>query len=592
MRTKPIQAERGILNLTGWDLNEKGNIQLDGQWEFYWNKLLSYSDLQNEKPDLYANVPSAWNEYIVDGESLPGQGYATYRLHIKANISNDTQLGIRIYNFSSAYKLFINEKLIASNGKVGTSAKDEAGEYRPQPVFFNAPADEFDIIVQVSNFEYARGGFWYSMSIGSAAGIIALNDSIMGKEIFLIGALTIIMLFYFAVYILRRDFKYCLYFSCLCFFVVAALDMVGQFILARIIPGITLKMLIYTWYSSTTWVLFFLLLFVHELFKSRFSGAVVKIYLGLAAMSQILYTFTPTTFYTGLGHISNLFDIIGILCTVIIVAIGIKNGHKDGWLNIVSMVIVLVSYIHDDLYWTNAISSSFGEIIYIGLLLFVFIQMVIQAQRIRMYHDYKTAAELSFLQAQIKPHFLYNAINTFISVSRYDIDQARELLINFSNYLRRSFDFKDLDQFVPLKNEIELAKAYIDIEKARFEERLDVNFEICDDLEVKVPILMLQPVIENAVNHGILSKPEGGRIDVSVKEEGRMLVFFVYDNGVGMDLKNENGIIKRGFGSGVGLFNIDSRLKKLYGKGLKIASSPGLGTEVTWCIPINRRENE
>lgn len=165
-------------------------------------------------------------------------------------------------------------------------------------------------------------------------------------------------------------------------------------------------------------------------------------------------------------------------------------------------------------------------------------------------------------------------------------------MVNFSNYLRRSFDFKGLSQSVPLKNEIELVRAYLDIEKAQFEERLEVSFEVCDDADVKIPILMLQPVVENAVLHGVLPKREGGCIEVSIKSDEKMLTFTVKDNGVGMDQKKLRNILESEPGSGVGLSNINSRLKKLYGKGLQINSSPGIGTEVTWYVPVNREESE
>ena len=204
--------------------------------------------------------------------------------------------------------------------------------------------------------------------------------------------------------------------------------------------------------------------------------------------------------------------------------------------------------------------------------------------------DKSVASELAFLQAQIKPHFLYNAINTFVSISRYDMEQARKLLVGFSNYLRRSFDFKSLSQVVPLKNEIELLEAYLDIEKAQYEERLEVNFEVCDEKEVKVPILMLQPVVENAILHGVLPKRDGGRIEISIKRDGKMLAFTVKDNGVGMEREKLRSVLEHESRSGVGLSNIDGRMKKLYDNGLQINSSPGIGTEVTWFVPVNRGE--
>lgn len=582
------RAEHGILDLTGWDLKNNQTVNLDGEWEFYWNAFLNYTELQKANPDTYVNVPSTWNEYAVNGQSLPGQGYATYRLHVKTNLAEDTLLGLRIYPLSSCYKLFINDQLVAGNGNPGKTATEERGEYRPQAVIFNAPAGGFDIIVQISNFEYARGGFWYSMHLGGQEKILALHDDLMRKENFLLGTLVILAMFLLAVYIMKRELKYFLYFACLCLLMAISLDMVGQFILLRYLPPLSLKAVIFIWYSSTTWLLFFMLLLSNELYNSSFSRICLKSYFIVAALEQLFFLFAPTALYTGFGRISDMIDVMAVACNVIIVAIGIKKGMKDGWLNIASMTIVLITYIHDNLYWTNMIYSSYGEIVYVGLFCFLFLQMIILARRIREFHEQKTAAELSFLQAQIKPHFLYNAINTFVSISRYDMDRARSLLIDFSNYLRRSFDFKDLSQFVPLKNEVELVQAYVEIQKARFEEEFEVNFEVGDDLEIKVPILILQPIVENAIVHGVLPGRAGGRVDVSIQKEGKNIKFSVRDNGVGME---DAGKIKSGsreFGHGVGLANINRRLKELYGKGLDIKSNPGNGTEVTWFIPVNR----
>jgi len=583
--------DNGILDLTAWDYDSGRNIKLDGEWEFYWSKLLNYEEIKNEKPDLYAEVPNAWNTYTLNGAALPGAGYATYRLQVRTGLPKGTLLGLRPYAFSSAYKLFINDNLIASNGRVALTAAEESGEYKPQAVIFEIPAEEFDIIIQVSNFHYARGGFWYSMYLGSAGNILDLNDIIMGKEIFLIGALLIIALFYFAVFMLRKELRYTLYFSLFCFAVVIGIDMVGQYLIPRIFPGMDLSTVILIWYSSGVWIVFLLILYVHELFKSKTSAIIKNIFLGYAIIFQILYILTVPAFYSRTGHVSNMIEIAGYLCTVVIAAIGIRKGIKSGWMNVISMIIALAAYTHDILFWTNLIRNDFGEMFYLGLFLFIFIQMVIQAQRIKLFHDNEIAAELSFLQAQIKPHFLYNTLNTFVSISYFDMDKARSLLTDLSHYLRRSFDFKDLSQFVPLKNEIELAKAYVEIEKARFEERLEVVFEVPEDLEVNVPRLMLQPLIENAVIHGILPKQEGGKIDVLVKQEAKQLVFKVKDNGIGMDTKKLLNILRQEKRNSVGIANIDSRLKKLYGKGLKIESSLGTGTEVTWYIPLNGRSD-
>jgi len=197
--------EKGKLDLRQWDFSTDGNIKLDGKWEFYWHRLLMYKDLEGAKPDLYAGVPNTWNTYLIDGEKLPGQGYATYRLHVNTNLSPGTMLGLRTYLFSCAYALYIDQNLVASNGRTATSALEETAGCRPQAVLFAVPADEFDIIIHVSNFHYARGGFWYSLYMGNPENIMNLHDSLMGRAMFIFGTLTIIALFYFALFFLISD---------------------------------------------------------------------------------------------------------------------------------------------------------------------------------------------------------------------------------------------------------------------------------------------------------------------------------------------------------------------------------------------------
>lgn len=211
------------------------------------------------------------------------------------------------------------------------------------------------------------------------------------------------------------------------------------------------------------------------------------------------------------------------------------------------------------------------------------IQMKLSVEKMR-------ASELSFLRAQIKPHFLFNAINTFITIARYDVEKAVSLMISFSQYLRMSFDFKDASQTTSLKDELELLKAYLKIERARFEERLEIELDLTDKLDIQVPILILQPIVENAIIHGVLPKIEGGKVTVSIKVEGDEALFNIKDNGVGMDL-NKTEIDKYVQNkTSVGLKNIDSRLKKLYGKGLIIKSERNIGTSVSWSIPIFKGE--
>jgi hypothetical protein len=344
------------------------------------------------------------------------------------------------------------------------------------------------------------------------------------------------------------------------------------------------------WYSSDAWLFFFLPLFIHMLFKSKLSRTLFWFSLSAASLRQLIYLFTPAFFYSKyIATPSSILNVIIVVGSVLAIIIGIKNKREGGWLNLCGIVVAAITYIHDDMFWMNIINPAYGELYHFGLLFFLFMQMIVQAQRIRRYFNDMMAAELAFRQAQIKPHFLYNTLNTIVAVSHYDPTKVRELLVTFSSYLRRSFDFSPGHK-VTLEKELELAKSYVDIEKARFEDRLTVRFDISANTSANVPVLMLQPVIENAIHHGLLPKSGAGNIFVSIKEDNKRLMFSVNDDGIGMEEQEIKAVLSGVQQNGVALVNIHKRLQRLYGKGLSITSKTGAGTYVNWCIPLSGGE--
>ena len=993
---KPSPRE-GILDLSGWDPARNALFNLNGEWEFYWQKLLSYNELHdnNLKPDLPAKVPKVWNSYKISGESLPGFGYATYRLKV-INAQAGQELAIRMPAISAAYNLYINEKLLASNGKVAADKDNFEPEYRPVLVKFTPPSGDFDIIIQAANFTYARGGLWNPVYMGSPENMVQYDKSIGYKDMFLVGAFFIMALYYLCIFFMRMEGISSLYFALLCLIAISIKIIYGDYIINEILPWAGYHGIVAIDFIATIWASVILVLLIGELFPEQTSKKLKKAFAVYAALVSLFVLVSPIHIYTSLLYPLQAMWLAMAIYAVICAARAYDTNKRDSALILAGMLVVTLGGIHDLLYHNNIIAPRFGELASAGFLVFLVLNAVILARRFseafrdtrllseklikldklkdeflantshelrtplnaminiadgiargaegavnenqqaglavitssgkqlanlisdildyaklknfdlkmnfnavylkpaaesvmnvlgrlnnsdrvqmlidipddlpaiyadenrllqilynlignalkstedgyirvaaakknemveicvedtgtgipedklevifgsfqqleasltrrsggtglglsitkylveahggkirvastvgegsRFYftipvsaeaakerlwpfetaeteiaaagygenyidklpyrhkgdgphimlvddnrsnltslagilkmenyavtavasseafftefkaasdlslvildvmlpglsgfeicreirksftvselpvlmltartttqdivmgmeagaNDYlakpfdtdelsarvKTlvhlkqsvdkaiASELRFLQAQIKPHFLYNTINTFISISRHDLEQARKLLIDFSNYLRRSFDFKGLSQIVPLRNEIELVKAYLDIEKVQYEERLEVSFEVCDDKEVKVPILMLQPVVENALYHGVLPKRKGGRIEVAIKKEEKMLVFTVRDDGVGMEEEKIRSVLECESGSGVGLANIDGRLKKLYGKGMQISSSPGIGTEIKWSVPADGKESE
>lgn len=195
--------------------------------------------------------------------------------------------------------------------------------------------------------------------------------------------------------------------------------------------------------------------------------------------------------------------------------------------------------------------------------------------------------EMAFLQAQIKPHFLFNALNTIMAVSQVDADKTMELLAELSRYLRSSFDFRNREKLTTLGKELELVRSYLRLEQTRFGRRLRVEFELDDVQDAVIPPLTIQPIVENAVRHGIMSKIEGGTVRISVRSAGGGTEVSVADDGPGM---TEEQALRLLAGSGepaggVGVVNVQRRLLSMFGHGLNIESEPGRGTTVRFWVP-------
>lgn len=201
-----------------------------------------------------------------------------------------------------------------------------------------------------------------------------------------------------------------------------------------------------------------------------------------------------------------------------------------------------------------------------------------------------TKAELEALQAQINPHFLFNTLNTIIMFIRTNPETARRLLIRLASFFR--YALKKRGHFNSLKEEIEYLNTYLVLEKARFGEKLQIIKDIDDTLLLyKVPVLTIQPLAENAIKHGILPKFGKGTVKIAARLVDGEILIEVNDDGVGIQPERLPEILKPGVGSGngVGLSNVNERLKSLFGEdhGLKIESTPGIGTSVFFRVPLD-----
>jgi two-component system LytT family sensor kinase len=196
-------------------------------------------------------------------------------------------------------------------------------------------------------------------------------------------------------------------------------------------------------------------------------------------------------------------------------------------------------------------------------------------------------AEVRALRAQISPHFVYNSLTAIASFVRTDPDRARELLLDFADFTR--YSFRRLGDYTTLEEELRSIQRYLVLEQARFGERLGVTLRIAPEvLPITVPVLSLQPLVENAVRHGLAGKPEGGSVTIAARDLDREAVITIEDDGVGGDPEEIRRVLAGDASlDSVGLFNVDERLRSTFGDdyGLVVETGPGAGTKVTVRVP-------
>ena len=197
-------------------------------------------------------------------------------------------------------------------------------------------------------------------------------------------------------------------------------------------------------------------------------------------------------------------------------------------------------------------------------------------------------AEIRALRAQISPHFIYNALNTISALIRTDPEGARELLQDFADFTR--YSFRSSGQFTTLADELRNIDRYLTIESARYHDRLNVRLKIAPEvLSVVVPFLVLQPIVENAVRHGVAKKPGGGTVTVIAQDNGTEALISVEDDGVGMDADRLFEDLRDAHRTGqhVGVGNINQRMRSVFGDeyALMVETAPGAGTKVTIRVP-------
>lgn len=594
-------SEKGILNLSGYDFETQGKLCLDGEWQFFHNRLMEptgFGDLNGtELPDVYTTPPTVWNYYEIDGKPIPGFGYGTYRLIVKG-VTPGLPLVLKILPQSTAYRLYIDETLLAENGVVSTEEDGSAPGYRPHSVQFTPRSGEFVITVHISNYVFARGGLWDAPTLGTKEQIERLDESILHRDLFLQGAYVIMFLMFLAIFINRPGNRALLYFAALCIVTASRVLIYGEHLLLQYTENF--QLITFIEYVSRYWFPLLLVLLLNEDLSGRLPHRLLTWVTVLISAVTGVTAVLPIHIYTSFARAVIAYDFFVVLVLIVLLLWPGERFFRKSMNKVFYLYGILslsICGIYDMFFATTAYVEMTPIGFFVALLAFAFILSINYSdalsacekalRELEIESERKLHTELKLLQSQIRPHFLYNALSAIANVCGKDGRKAEQLILDLAYFMQASFDFSSSERLTTLENELEYIRRYVHIEQVRFGEKIRFSEQISVPLSTQLPRLIIEPLVENAIRHGISKKKTGGEVRLRVIEIQEGIFVEVADDGIGMT-REKLGDLFNGESKSIGLTNIQNRLLRLGGEGLRIESVLNEYTKVSFVI---RKEN-
>ena len=382
------KAIKGTIDFTQVDF-KNGSVQLDGEWEFYWNVLLEPDEIAPELKTGYIAIPGTWNKYATDQGTILGVGYATYRLTILTD--RDDRLALKIPRVLTAYKLWVNGELTAAAGTVGKTIDTSTPQYLPQVAIIDTQQGNNEIVVQVSNFHHRSGGILESIKLGNEQEILGLRYGSIANNVFLFGSLLFAGAYHLALFFFRKKNTAAFYFGLFCVLIAIRTLLVGECYLIYIFPTfhweIAHKLMTLSYYLGVPLILMFFL----SVFPKYFHSSMIKAAQIIGAVFGILVMLTPARIFTIFNPIYQVWTIIIILylfATLIRIAF---HKEEDSLLIMLGATALLLTTVNDIVFlsiWMNDKGPTFlraifraGNLSSVGQFVFAFTNSLLLAKR-------------------------------------------------------------------------------------------------------------------------------------------------------------------------------------------------------------------
>lgn len=337
-----------------------------------------------------------------------------------------------------------------------------------------------------------------------------------------------------------------------------------------------------------------IIVFFCKLVKPNSRNTVAWILVAFNAAVYLTGTFSRIPFYIdennhfqgGLPYIGQTKFVVSFILLFHLIYCTVSEYRRKKtwiWIPIANIVLVMAAVFMDisPLYRDYPVSYLTISVVCCGLFYYIWLHLeFVKAHE----NDLIAEQRIKLMMSQIQPHFLYNSLSSISELCETDPKKAQQMTDDFSEYLRYNLTALNTEKLVSFEKQLEQTEIYLKIEKTRFEDRVNAVYEI-EATDFEVPTLTVQPLVENAVRHGICKRPEGGTVTIRSFEADHEYVIEISDDGVGFDMES----IRADGEAHVGIENVRTRLK-YFGDTLEIKSEPDIGTTATIRVPKKKGE--
>lgn len=573
-------VENGYINIKDTSFSQEGSVYLNGNWKTYRHQLIMQNSNYVEADDVYTNIPIRFlDDCIYENNNYN----SSYSIEIDG-LNTDTYYYITLFSMYGNYKIYVDGKVVCSN---------QLGEGYVIENF--CPNTKKITVVIESNSDYL-GGIGISPKLFAKEQYESSSHMRIVISAFSIGAMSIYLVSFYILHVLGKTKKENIYIylfiviGSIRFLVSTLPNILGHSMVSSYLTGEYMSLL----KASISLVCSLYGLWLsNKLFATPNGGKRTNKVL----YTTIILTLCIMSFY-GVVYYKYILLIEMIMCLVVTVyayteCIKAIILHHQGALEFtIGYVGLNFGILTDSLRYNGLISYNIDYVLPICFFIFLIsIDLRTHQSEKKEYAEHieadllkteNTNQAIMLMIGQIKPHFIYNSLLSIKYLCRHDPEQAEKAIVDFSNYLRGNMDSISNNYPIPVSKELEHVKNYVMLEKMRFQDRLEVEYEI-DSKDFYIPTLTIQPIVENAIRHGVTKKEDGGRVVVKTFGDSEFWYVTVEDNGVGFDVnrKMEDGT------SHIGIKNIQNRIGLIVNGQVEVVSEVGKGTKVIVKIPVD-----